>query len=232
MTDQRQREVFDAICNARGGAASLNAAQVEIAVAISSLLASPPSDPAAMVRSADAVERLMARLPPETEKHQADLTKLTAAQFDQLDHLLKIARGEIENAPLPEAIERVPGHAEIEGQLIGRWIDEHHGRWRFRALLTLERNHLRNGFQAMARGFIARNLWLDIYRDLQGKAIDAVPPAANVGFPETRVAPEALDGQVLPPERPLLTITPPPPRAPDISGPPINGYKRFDHPGV
>jgi hypothetical protein len=168
VTAAAQQRLFDDLVRRRGGLAALSALNIEVATMISALMvASRSADASEMVKTADVISRLTQMLPPETDEPPADLTRLTDQQLAALTHIMKIAHGETEqDAPEePPPAEPERGPSELAAIELGRWIDAHHTEWSHRALNSVERDHLRNGYQSVARGFICRNLWFDIFHD-------------------------------------------------------------------
>jgi hypothetical protein len=109
-----------------------------------------------------------------------DLSKLTNAEFETVERLMAIARGEEPPSPVPEH-ERVPGRAESEGRRLGLWIDRRD--WS-KPLREDDVAYLQAAFQSVAGPhFIPRDLWRAILRGELQDEIEAAKSAPSVPTP-------------------------------------------------
>jgi hypothetical protein len=96
VTDATQfRIIFDALVKERGGLAAFSLADAAIARQVARLLitADDDEDATAAARTAQAIGRLMALLPPKREEPAPDLNKLTDGELALFERLMMRACG-------------------------------------------------------------------------------------------------------------------------------------------
>jgi hypothetical protein len=86
------------ICDERGGQDGMTVLQLAAARNLAKLLSDDAADPAAVARSIPLLESV---LPLKSAEPTADLSKLSDAQFSQLERLLAIARGQTPPRSIP-----------------------------------------------------------------------------------------------------------------------------------
>jgi hypothetical protein len=104
------------------------------------------------------------------------------------------------------------GPSQIEGNRLGKWIDENCSNWTHRRLRADEEFHIRNGFQGMARNFIAYQVHRSIIADeLRDKYEREISRALAASGSDARVVPLTAEErrQIEPPA--LLDDPPEPP---------------------
>lgn len=177
---------------------------VRIAVMASTLLVAAQDRPEDLLRTSDTLVKLLSQLPVATAADEPpyDLTRLSTDEFNELDRLCCIARGEAEPTPIASLPEREIGPSEAEGIRVGRWLDERRDDLRRRMLTEDEQLFLRNGFQAVAgTSFICRNLFRDIFLgDMQTEIERAVAAALKAIGSDARVVP-CDPAQIEPPKQ-------------------------------
>ena len=221
MTEPAEAEaLFSELVERHGGSAGiarLSGLDREIiGVLVKLLIQLRTADGADVARLAGTVAQLTATLPTPSAnaEPELDLSRYTDRQLEHMLHLHRIGSGEIPNdEPEPEPEPPPPmGPAQLEGDRLGKWIDENCDSWTHRRLRTDEELIVRNGFQGMARNFIARHVFRDIFfSEMQNQVEDAVKRALAAAGSDARVVPLTAEErrQIEPPA--LLDDPPEPP---------------------
>jgi hypothetical protein len=185
MSDAAFQSLFDAMVVERGGLAALDPLHIEIITVCCRLLVSIRSaDPTDVPKIAASLSQLQAQLPTTsasaTDGPPIDLAQLSDGELCELERLIRIGRGEAEPHVEPIAPPaRVPGAGEIEGALLGRYIDEHIEAWRSGRLSERDRREICNGITAVLRGVATPSgLWQG---ELASKAAATIAPMSAIG---------------------------------------------------
>jgi hypothetical protein len=180
--------LFDEITAERGGQQSFSVVELSLARQLAVMLANPASkaDPAV-------VARLLEMLPAKSTEPAADLSKLSDAQFSQLERLMAIARGQTPPRPIPRKPPPKPltprGYRAAELADLLDKIDDEHRKPTDGELLQC-RNHLSGIMGILAP--LSSLLPVSIY------ATPAIP------LPEAAPTPEPEHKAPLPPPTPAF----------------------------